>query len=321
MIPASSARTGSKAEHPLRLALRALILALMLALTLVLPLVLGACSGAVDSDKGKQSPPPSPLFYEIARADGSAQGWMLGTIHALPAGTAWRTQAITDAVDDADRLIVEVASLGDAGASAAVFRELSVTPGLPLLAARVPPEHRAAATRLAKEAGLPPAQQQRTESWAAALMLARVDAAGDPANGVDRALIADFAGRPVHELEGVRGQLGIFDRLPQTAQRALLEAVITASETGPTEAEALRRAWLAGDLAALEDASMRGMMADPALRAALLTGRNHRWLPLIEAELQAPGRPFIAIGAAHLVGPEGIAALLAARGWRLIRIT
>lgn len=317
MIPASSARTGSKAEHPLRLA----TLALMLALMLALPLVLGACSGAVDSDRGKQSAPPSPLFYEIARTDGSPQGWMLGTIHALPDGTEWRTPAITAAVSKADRLIVEVASLGDARASAAAFRDLSMTPGLPLLAARVPPEHRAAATRLAREAGLPPAQQQRTESWAAALMLARVDAAGDPANGVDRALITDFAGRPIHELEGMRGQLGIFDRLSEPDQRSLLEAVITASQTGTTETEALQAAWLAGDLAALEAASMRGMMADPALRAALLTGRNQRWLPLIEAELQAPGRPFIAIGAAHLVGPEGIAALLAARGWRLTRIT
>jgi uncharacterized protein YbaP (TraB family) len=315
MMPASLAAAHSKAEHHLRLAL--------MALTLALSLVLGACSGAADSGTGSRNSgaPANPLFYEIARDDGTARGWLLGTIHALPDGTAWRTPAIGAAVAEADSLIVEVAGLNDGAASAQVFRELAITPGLPPLAERVPPEHRAQAARLADQASLPPAQQQRTESWAAALILARLNASGDPANGVDRALLNDFAGRPVRELEGVRGQLGLFDRLPEAEQRSLLTAVITASTQGTSEAEALRAAWLTGDLAALEAAASRGMMADPALREALLTSRNRRWLPMIEAELQASARPLIAVGAAHLVGPEGLVAMLEARGWRLTRVT
>jgi hypothetical protein len=217
--------------------------------------------------------------------------------------------------------VVEVAALGDARRHAAVFRELAVTPGLPPLAERVAAEHRAQAIRLASAAGLPPAQQRRTESWAAALMLARVTASGDPAYGVERALLADFAGRPVRELEGLRGQLGLFDALPESDQRLLLSTIVTASADSAREAETLRSAWLAGDAAALDAAAHRGIMAAPSLRAALLVRRNQRWLALIEAELAAPGRPLIAVGAAHLVGPEGLAALLAARGWRLTRLT
>ncbi len=319
-MPAPLGQVQSKADARLP-PLLAAILAPVLAL--VLALVLGACSGTPGTREGNSNAAPaSPLFYEIARNDGSARGWMLGTIHALPGGTAWRTPAIKAAIGTADRLVVEVAALGtDAAGSAGVFRELALTPGLPPLAQRVPPEHRAALASLADEAGLPLAQQQRTETWAAALMLARVDGSGDPANGVDRALIADFAQRPVRELEGARGQLGLFDRLPESDQRRLLVAVITASTQCTHEAEALRAAWLKGDIAALEAATTRGMMADPRLRAALLVERNRRWLSLIEAELAAPGRPLIAVGAAHLVGPEGLAALLEARGWRLTRLT
>lgn len=313
MPPALPRSDQRKAETRLRLAIAALML--------LLGLMVGACSGGTDGDRASQSPPPSPLFYEIARADGSAQGWMLGTIHALPPGTQWRTPAITAAVAKADRLIVEVAALGEGSGTAQVFQELAITPGLPPLAERVPAEQRSAVARLADSAGLPLAQQQRTESWAAALMLARVNAAGDPANGVDRALLADFAQRPVRELEGARGQFDLFDRLPETEQRSLLNAVVSANTQDTGEAAALREAWLAGDLAALEAATRRGMMADPRLREALLTGRNQRWLPLIEAELAAPGRPLIAVGAAHLVGPDGLAALLEARGWRLTRLT
>jgi len=303
----------SKAEARFRLALAALVVMLAFAL--------GACSGAADSERAKRGAPPSPLFYEIARDDGSAQGWVLGTIHALPAGTEWRTPAIAAAVGTADRLIVEVAALGDGSAGAQAFQDLSTTPGLPPLAERLAPQYREEVSRLAAKAGLPLTQQQRTETWAAALILARVNAAGDPAHGVDRALIGDFAQRPVRELEGARGQLSLFDRLPEADQRSLLLAVITASAQGTSEAEALRAAWLSGDLDALERASSQGMMADPRLRAALLVDRNHRWAPLIETELQAPGRPLIAVGAAHLVGPDGLVALLEQRGWRFKRLT
>lgn len=317
MLPALASCNHNGIGARLRLVLAAFMLLLALAA--------GACSGGAEgtagTDKGRQSPPPSPLFYEIARDDGPAQGWMLGTIHALPPGTAWRTPAITAAAKRADRLLVEVAALGDTRASAAVFSELAITPGLPPLAARVAAEHREAAARLADQAGLPLAQQQRTESWAAALMLARVHATGDPAYGADRALLADFAGRPVRELEGLRGQLSLFDTLPEADQRLLLSEVVAASTQGPREAEALRAAWLAGDAAALEAASRRGIMAAPALREALLVRRNQRWLALIEADLAAAGRPLIAVGAAHLVGPEGLIALLEARGWRITRLT
>ena len=42
-------------------------------------------------------PAPSPPFYEISNANGEVEGWMLGTIHALPDGVNWRTPAIDQA--------------------------------------------------------------------------------------------------------------------------------------------------------------------------------------------------------------------------------
>lgn len=314
MIPASRTAITGEAERWLRLALLALAFALSVAL--------GACSAAGDDSAAtrRDGSGPGPLFYEIAREDGTVRGWLFGTIHALPAGTRWRTPVIDRAATEADSLVVEVATLGDA-AAARLFRDLGTTPGLPPLADRVPPEQRAALAALAERAGMSLARQQRTETWAAAMMLARVSAEGSPEHGVDRALLRDFAGRPVRELEGAAGQLGIFDRLPEEAQRALLAAVVAASDPAQSAPARLREAWLEGDAAALEAATQEGMMADPRLRAALLTERNRAWLEPIEAALQSPGRPLIAVGAAHVVGPEGLAALLMERGWRVTRLT
>ena len=159
-----------------------------------------------------------------------------------------------------------------------------------------------------------------TETWAAALTLAQVTVQGDPANGVDSALIADFAGRPVREFEGARAQLAIFDRLFEEDQRALLAAVVRDAGKASDEAAKLRRAWRSGDAAASEAASQTGILADPEVRKALLTARNREWSAKLIGQLKAEPRPLVAVGAAHLVGPDGLAALLEVQGYRIRRL-
>ncbi len=273
---------------------------------------------------GCREPPPddptNPLVYEIASANGTVEGWMLGTIHALPEGTRWRTPAIARAVAEADLLVVEIAALDDSAALSRTFAALSATPGLPPLAARVPPDLAEPLAMLMARGDLDPDHFGATETWAAAIALAQVDATGDPANGVDRAVLRDFAGRPVRELEGARGQLSLFDRLPEAQQRAMLAAVVRESERARADPERLQRAWLAGDAAMIEQATREGFLADPALREALLTGRNRRWAAALIPLLGEQPRPLIAVGTAHLVGPDGLAALLEAQGYRVRRL-
>jgi uncharacterized protein YbaP (TraB family) len=284
----------------------------------ILTLALAGCEDAPGEERG--SGPPSPLFYEIASADGAVEGWMVGTIHALPDGTSWRTSEITAAIDEADLLLVEIADLDDRTALPQIFAQLATTPGQPPLDRRLPPPLRANLDALLDRGGLDPAQFTSIETWAAALTLAQVTAEGDPANGVDRALIADFDGRPVREFEGARVQLSIFDRLPEDNQRALLAAVVRDADKASDEGARLRRAWRSGDAAAIEAASQTGILADPDVRSALLTARNREWMAKLLPQLQAEPRPLIAVGAAHLVGPEGLAALLEAQGYRVRRL-
>lgn len=246
---------------------------------------------------------------------------MIGTIHALPDGTDWRTPGIGRVIDTADLLVVEVAALGDNAGIARTFADLSATPGLPPLGQRVPADLAAPLAALLERGGIAPDTFSATETWAAAIALARVDAPGDPANGADRALIADFTGRPVRELEGAKAQLAIFDRLPETAQRTMLAAVVRESAASRRDPARLQRAWLAGDAATIEQSTREGFLADPALREALLTGRNRRWSTALAALLAQPPRPLIAVGGAHLVGPDGLAALLTAQGYRVRRIS
>jgi len=47
----------------------------------------------------------------------------------------------------------------------------------------------------------------------------------------------------------------------------------------------------------------------------LLVNRNRTWFPTLDALLKRTGRAFVVVGAAHLVGPDGLISLLRAKGY------
>jgi len=263
----------------------------------------------------REWPAPSPALWEVTGADG-ARGWLFGTIHALPDGTEWDTPALDAAMSGAGVLVVEIAALGDARAATSAFDRLAHSPGLPPLTQRVRPADRAALDAALERAGRDEADFASTESWAAALEIANATRSGEAGNGADRVLLA--RGLPVIGLESHAGQFAVFDRLAPDDQAVLLAE--TARAVGSNDERRLAEAWLAGDLAPIEAESARGILADPELREALLTARNRAWAGRIDRLLASGRRPFVAVGTAHMLGEDGLPALLAARGYTVRRI-
>ena len=269
------------------------------------------------------SRPPAvhPALWRV-EGPGGQQAWLFGTIHALPQPVEWRSAPIEAALAASDRLLLEVAQIDNDAATAQAFAALAQSPGLPPLEARVPPQLRAelaAAMRLDK---MPRGALDPYETWAAALMLQQAAAqAGeaDAANGIDRALLRGYAG-PVGEFEGAAAQLAIFDTLPERIQRDLLAAAIGEQDQTASALRQLEQAWAKGDLAAIERETDRDFLTDPVLRGALLVNRNRAWLEKLTALLRGGARPFVAVGAAHLVGPDGLPALLTAQGYTVTRL-
>ena len=260
-------------------------------------------------------PDPSPALWEVSGPAGE-QGWLFGTIHALPDGVAWRTPTIDAVLDQASVLVVEVSNLGDAEAASQAFTAFAAGRELPPLLERVPAEDRPALAAALERADLEPMELAATESWAAALLIANGLRSGETGNGVDRALLS--RGFEVIALESYPAQFSIFDRLAPEDQSVLL--VETAENAGTDNEPAMVEAWLKGDLAAIEREAESGFLADPGLRQALLTDRNRAWAERIAPLLAENRRPLIAVGTAHLVGPDGLVALLEARGYSIRRI-
>ena len=77
------------------------------------------------------------------------------------------------------------------------------------------------------------------------------------------------------------------------------------------------RAWRDGDVVAAEKLFLGSMTEFPQLQEKLLDERNRNWLPQIEKFIDSGEDTLVVVGAAHLVGKNGIIELLKSRGYRL----
>ena len=135
-------------------------------------------------------------------------------------------------------------------------------------------------------------------------------------------MTAEFrkAGKTVVGLETPEQQLGFFDALPEGAQRAFLEATLQSQEETRKDFRELLAAWSRGDAAAIERSFADDPEFTPALREQLIRRRDAAWADALAQRLKQPGRVFVAVGAGHLVGPDSVQRMLAARKLRVERV-
>jgi uncharacterized protein len=265
-----------------------------------------------------------PALWAVSDADTTI--YLFGTIHLLPENYQWRTPKLEQAVDGSQQLVVE--TIVDEKNPQKLFQalaSLAFSPGLPPLADRVPSGKRAALAQAVKKSGLPPQALDKMETWAAAFILLgnQFRDMGLKGNeGVEMVLRNAFAtqGKPIGELETNVQQLSFFDKLPENAQRQLLEGAIDQSASTRDEFRQMLGAWARGDVKGIARTFNQDLAESPALQQALLTTRNANWSKWIAQRMAQPGAIMVAVGAGHLAGPDSVIELLKRDGYRVRRL-
>jgi uncharacterized protein YbaP (TraB family) len=163
---------------------------------------------------------------------------------------------------------------------------------------------------------------QRFKPWMLALTLEGLELASagfDPQLGLDKHFydLAKESGKAVQGLETVDFQLSRLDGMTAEQQDRMLAQTLKEIDTEKGSVAKLTTAWKTGDAGAVERLVLGSLKVEPALYERLLVERNKNWLPKIEALFSRSGHALVLVGAAHLVGPDGLLAMLKAKGYRI----
>ncbi|MFA7405827.1 MAG: TraB/GumN family protein [Pelobacteraceae bacterium] len=128
-------------------------------------------------------------------------------------------------------------------------------------------------------------------------------------------------GKVVEGLESVDEQLNYVISMADGNEDEFVSYSIKDMKNVKQNYEALVKAWRMGDAGKLDEIMVEEMKTKlPKLYGKLITDRNRNWLPLIEAYQKTPRTEFILVGAAHLVGPDGIIETLKKKGFKVDKL-
>ena len=249
--------------------------------------------------------------------------YILGSIHLLKKETYPLKKSIEDAFEQTKKLVLEI-DLGSANQQKIqqLMLQKSISTDGTMLDQSVSNETYRAVAKRAKELGIDIRLLSPFKPWVIAMTMAAVklqQLGFDPSLGVDRHLAerAKQTDKPTAGLETAEFQLDLFDRFSAKEQELLLRQSMDEMDHVERNVTAIVQAWKSGDVGAVERHLLVGMRDYPEIHRKVIDDRNQRWLPQIESLLSRGENALVVVGAAHLVGKNGIIELLKDRGYRV----
>ena len=264
----------------------------------------------------------NPALWQIAGAKGKVT--LFGSFHLLPPDVGWRTPALQRALDESSAIVfeVDIAGAQDVQAMQVLLQKYGMLPAGQALPAILPPKLNAQLERVAADLGVPPAPLAPMRPWLAGLVLAVQFIARqgyDPKMGVEQQLAAwaKQNGKQQLALESTESQFKMFADLTRPQEIQFLDVSLRQIRETPGMLGDILAAYRKGDVVALDKNLNSGLDELPELRRRMLADRHRVWLPQIE-KMIAEGRTYVVVvGAAHLVGPDSVIAMLRAKGYKI----
>lgn len=265
----------------------------------------------------------APALYVAKGPAGKV--YRFGTVHLLRDGVQWRSPELQVAMRDSQDLYLEIADANNAPAALTSMMRAGLDRNHPL-STKISKADVALLDAVAKRYGLSgEVMFEPMQPWFAFMMLSALPsmhAGATSANGVDLQIRKAFvaAGKPIRGFETFDMQAHIFADMPQATQIALLDYQLKNIGKQPDGAQldTIVNAWLSGNEATL--AATLHLDKTAEIVAALLTNRNKAWAIALAGRLKQPGTSFVAVGAAHLAGADGVPSLLQKMGFEVSRV-
>jgi uncharacterized protein YbaP (TraB family) len=270
--------------------------------------------------------PPIPLLWRVSDADNSV--YLLGSMHFLKPGDYPLDAVVGKAFDDAEKVYFEIPpeeannpvvaeqmfKLGANGNSRTLQQNLK----------REVWNRLKAYCRINK---IPLATFQPFKPWLAGLIISVAEMEKSGLKGelsLDRYFQnqARKKRKKIGAFETLAGQFAFFDQLATEEQEQFLDETLKQVEN-PQYIEDLHRLWRNGDADGMWQMTAVEMVKKaPQFYRSFLVDRNNAWLPRISDFLQQNSHDdaLVVVGSLHLLGEDGLIALLKKQGYRVDRL-
>ncbi len=297
----------------------------LLALLCAFPLVLAQEKAEGGVALAESAGSGQGLLWKISSSTGTV--WLFGSIHLATEEMYPLPEKVETAFDGAESLVVEVnAGPEKQAALAQIMMTKGSYPPEESLTDHISDEVQGQLTRDMEGAGMPPEAFNRFEPWLVALTIAVMELQKlglDPELGIEQHFLAKADSKPILELETAEEQLSLFDGLGAELQQQMLKKTLLEIGEIEEQMDEMIDAWSSGDTAAMQALLNKSLEEAPELAPLfkkLFTDRNVTMAGKIAAFLGTDSSYFVLVGAGHLVGDDGIVALLKAKGFSVERL-
>lgn len=258
----------------------------------------------------------------VASKDGH-QVYLGGTVHLLRPSDYPLPSPFETAYQAADQLYFEtdIAGLNDFAVQARLLQELTYVGDQSLRTVLDDEAYQALSDHLATT-GMP---IQMLEKFKPGLLVSTLQVIefqklGFTPQGVDAFFSAKAIGdgKPVGELEPIDAQIGYISAMGEGNESEFIKLSLEDLESIETSMTQMIDAWRSGNDQLLATLFVNDMKeGHPELYDSLLVQRNLNWMPLIEEMFTDNDTEFVLVGAAHLVGSDGLLNMLRGKGFEV----
>jgi hypothetical protein len=241
---------------------------------------------------------------------------LLGSIHFLRPQDFPLPEAITNALMDADVVIMELdlTALNPITVQT-IMLDKAIDPNGRGLEDLLDSRSYRKAQRLAAAVDIDLSTMRQYEPWYAALQITQLrlmQLGFDGSFGVETQILMQAIqhGKELGGLETLEAQLDSMDSLPMDAQREFLMVTLEEAAAAGEMLDEIIDAWKSGDTAELEDNLLRDLSANSQLYDQLIVQRNRNWTKSIVSFTEDSRNYLIVVGALHLVGDDSVLKML-----------
>ena len=246
--------------------------------------------------------------------------YLLGSVHMLPPDSYPLPPALEKAGADSGKLVLEALKedVESSETQLAMLAKGMYQDGS-TLQEHISEEAGKLLLERAEEAGVPIQALERMKPWMAGLTLVALEMnkhGFDVNHGVDRYFEgkAKEAGKKIEGLESATYQIDLFVKLTENLGEELLLQTLKESNQLMEMLDEMVTAWKKGDTAKLESIILDSFKEYPEIKERILVERNRNWIPKIEGYLSEEQNVLVVVGAAHLIGEDGVVEMLRAKG-------